>query len=209
MPPISRLLLLALWAGVSGCSQLLPAPAGPEVTATQQAVAAPQQQSLPTLSDVQQQQFAQAKQALQQGDFSAAATQLTSLYNALPQAAGIGYNLALAQWQNGDAQQAQQTLAQLVVVAGHYAAAHNLAGVLARQQGHFRQAERHFQRALQADAGYAIAHKNLAFLYELYLGQLLQAHYHYQQYFTLTQDEQAKIWLALLQQQLEQHDAEH
>ena len=207
MPPISRLLLLALWAGVSGCSQLLPAPAGPEVTAAQQAVAAPQQQSLPTLSDVQQQQFAQAKQALQQGDFSAAVTQLTSLYNALPQAAGIGYNLALAQWQNGDAQQAQQTLAQLVAVAGHYAAAHNLAGVLARQQGHFRQAERHFQRALQADAGYAIAHKNLAFLYELYLGEPLAAHYHYQQYYAMTQDEQAKVWLALLEQQLEREAA--
>ena len=209
MPHISRLLLLALWVGLSACSQLLPAPAEPEVAAVRQTETEPQQQSLPQLSDVQQQQFAQAKQALQQGDFSAAATQLTSLYNALPQAAGIGYNLALAQWQNGEAEQAQQTLAQLVAVAGHYAPAHNLAGVLARQQGHFRQAERHFQRALQADAGYAIAHKNLAFLYELYLGQLLQAHYHYQQYFTLTQDEQAKIWLALLQQQLEQPDAEH
>ena len=49
-----------------------------------------------------------------------------------------------------------------------------------KQQGNFRQAERHFQRALQAQPDYAIAHKNLAFLYELYLGAPEQAYQHYQ-----------------------------
>ena len=69
-------------------------------------------------------------------------------------------------------------------------------------------AERHFQQALQADADFAFAHKNLAFLYELYLQLPLQAHYHYKQYQQLTQDPQADIWLALLEQELAQLEPE-
>ena len=97
---------------------------------------------------------------------------------------------------------AQGSLQQAVNASAGHSASHNLLGILARQQGNFRQAERHFQRALQAQPDYAIAHKNLAFLYELYLGEPLAAHYHYQQYYAMTQDEQAKVWLALLEQQL-------
>ncbi|HEY9043610.1 MAG TPA: tetratricopeptide repeat protein [Rheinheimera sp.] len=196
---IRSLLGTALLLLLNACSQL-PAP-------TVSAPAAAQQQAVTAvaaLSDIEQQQFNQAKALLLAGDYAAAAVLLQPLATAVPAASGVGYNLALAQWHSGNIDGAQQSLLQVVGVAGHYTAAHNLLGVLARQQGNFRQAERHFQRALQADASYAIAHKNLAFLYELYLGELLQAHYHYKQYYQLTQDEQAKGWLALLEQQLSQ-----
>lgn len=198
---IRALLCSAVLLGLSACSQL-PAPGvSAPVAAQQQAVAAPA-----ALSDIEQQQFQQAKALLQAEDYAAAVAVLQQLAKAVPAASGVGYNLALAQWHSGNIDGAQQSLLQVVGVAGHYTAAHNLLGVLARQQGNFRQAERHFQRALQADASYAIAHKNLAFLYELYLGELLQAHYHYKQYYQLTADEQAKGWLVLLEQQLTQEE---
>jgi tetratricopeptide (TPR) repeat protein len=185
---------------LSGCSQQ----AALHSVAQPAAQSAVQPEPVLMLSAAQQQQFEQAKQLLQAADFSAALAMLQPLFVQLPQATGIGYNLALSQWHSGDIDGAQQTLAQLVGVAPHYSDGHNLAGVLARQQGQFRQAERHFQQALQVQSNYASAHKNLAFLYELYLGAPQQAHYHYKQYIALTQDEQAKVWLALLEQQLAQ-----
>jgi lipoprotein NlpI len=189
--------LLALY--LTACSQQ------PALQATAKAIAGAEPISAAVLlTEVQQQQFDLAKQQLGAGDAMAARQLLAPLRQELPGAAGIGYNLAVSQWQSGDVAGAEQTLTQVVSVAAHYSDAHNLLGVLARQQGNFNQAERHFQRALQMQADYAMAHKNLAFLYELYLGRPLQAHYHYKQYFALTADEQTKVWLALLEQQLTQ-----
>jgi Flp pilus assembly protein TadD len=195
------LYLLPLVLGLSACSlQTSPlAPKAPQIAAPSLTAVTP--------TPAQLQQFEQAKQHLTAGDAAEATALLQPLFAALPQAPGIGYNLAVSQWRSGNITGAQQTLSQVVGVAPHYSDAHNLSGVMARQQGHFRQAERHFQRALQAQADYATAHKNLAFLYELYLGEVLQAHYHYQQYYALTQDEQAKVWLALLDQQLAQEQS--
>lgn len=156
------------------------------------------------LTVAQQKQFAQAKALLLNGDSKAAAELLSSLAQQLPSASGIWYNLAMSQWQNGEVEAAAQTLKQLTTNSPAYSAGHNLAGVLARQQGRFIDAEQHFKLALSASPDNANAHKNLAFLYELYLNKPLQAHYHYKQYFALTGDEQATAWLALLEQQLAQ-----
>lgn len=203
MTPIKRtacqLLLCSLL--LAGCSQTAPVvqPAPPPTPAAPAS-------ATPTLelSAEQQQQFAQAKQLLMDGNASAARRILQPLSVALPQATGVAYNLALSQWHSADIAAAQNTLSQLLSWAPLYSEGHNLAGVLARQQGQFRQAEQHFLQALQAQPDNAMAHKNLAFLYELYLGAPLQAHFHYKHYVELTQDEQAKVWLALLEQQLAQ-----
>ena len=155
------------------------------------------------LSQVLQQQFDAGKQQLRAQDYSQALVQFSALANAEPGFAGIWYNLALAQWHSDQTEAAQASLQQAVKVAPTHIDSHNLLGVLARQRGQLEQAKQHFQQALSVDATYAIAHKNLAFLYELYLGDPEQAYQHYQTYYQLTQDEQAKIWLALLQQELQ------
>lgn len=191
-----KYLLAAALYSLAACSQLQVAtvPVVPMVAA-------------PQLSAVQQQQFDEGKALLVAGQYSAAQTLFSALAAEQSSFAGIWYNLALSQWQSGDAAAAQDSLQQAVKASAGHSASHNLLGILARQQGNFRQAERHFQRALQAQPDYAIAHKNLAFLYELYLGEPLAAHYHYQQYYAMTQDEQAKVWLALLEQQLDREAA--
>ena len=191
-----KYLLAAALYSLAACSQLPvnTAPVTPVVAA-------------PQLSALQQQQFAEGKALLVAGQYSAAQNLFSALAAQQGSFAGIWYNLALSQWHGGDAAGAQSSLQQAVNASAGHSASHNLLGILARQQGNFRQAERHFQRALQAQPDYAIAHKNLAFLYELYLGEPLAAHYHYQQYYAMTQDEQAKVWLALLEQQLDQEAA--
>ncbi|WP_445771763.1 tetratricopeptide repeat protein [Rheinheimera sp.] len=155
------------------------------------------------LSQTLQQQFEAGKQQLLAQDYQQAVVQFSALANAEPGFAGIWYNLALAQWRSGQIDAAQASLQQAVKVAPMHIDSHNLLGVLARQRGQLELAKQHFQQALTVDANYAMAHKNLAFLYELYLGAPEQAYQHYQTYYQLTQDEQVKIWLALLQQELQ------
>ncbi|SEI06750.1 Tetratricopeptide repeat-containing protein [Rheinheimera pacifica] len=195
-PALVKYFLAAALCSLAACSQLpvSNAPAVPVVAAVQ-------------LNALQQQQFTEGKALLIAGQYSAAQNIFSALATQQSSFAGIWYNLALSQWHSGDAASAQSSLQQAVHASAAHSASHNLLGILARQQGNFRQAERHFQRALQAQPDYALAHKNLAFLYELYLGQPLAAHYHYQQYYAMTQDEQAKAWLALLEQQLDQEAA--
>ncbi len=206
MTPIK--LLIVLWlllaAGCAPLSSLLPAApvaqgntVQPEPDVTALPVAPPL-----LLSAAQQQQFALAKQQLQAGDYPQAIQLFGALAVDAPGFAGIWYNLALAQWHNRQADAARDSLQQAVTVAPQHSDSHNLLGVLARQRGELRAAERHFKQALESAQPYVAAHKNLAFLYELYLDAPLQAHYHYQQYYQLTQDEQAKTWLALLEQEL-------
>ena len=162
----------------------------------------------PVLTGAQQQQFLQAKALLRSGEANAAIDIFASLAQQLPAAAGVWYNLALSQWQSGQIDSANRTLLHLAAQSPAYSAGHNLAGVLARQQGQFLAAEQHFKLALNSDPNYAQAHKNLAFLYELYLAKPLQAHFHYKRYFALTGDEKATAWLALLEQQLPQEQTD-
>ena len=215
MRPINRsfilypTVLLALL--LAGCSQTLPtaalpdAPAVPATAEQQNADKGPA--VMPQrLTDAEQAQFVAATALLHRGDFASAASAFKQLQQQLPAAPGVAYNLALSQWRAGDTDSAGQTLATLPVLQ-QYAPALNLAGVLSRQQGRFVQAEQYFSAALAADSQYAPAHKNLAFLYELYLGQLLKARYHYQQYDALSQDPAVAGWLALLEQQLAQEQS--
>ena len=224
MRPINRSLILyptlLLAMLLTACSQTAPvAPTAVEASATDElateklaseklaaeGASLPAQPAvvLPSLTDAEQVQFASAAALLRQGDFAGATEAFQRLQQQLPAAPGVAYNLALSQWRAGDADSAEQTLTTLPVLQ-QYAPALNLAGVLARQQGRFAKAEQYFSTALNADSQYAPAHKNLAFLYELYLGQLLQARYHYQQYEALSQDPAVAGWLALLEQQLAQ-----
>lgn len=199
MKRISGLSLLLL----SACAQL--PPSQPQLDTP---VTVPEAEAVvtarPQLTAELQQQFTAAKQLLLDKDYSAALNQFSQLSKQAPDAGGIWYNLALAQWYTRQTDAAQLSLQQAIDVAPQHSDSHNLLGVLARQRGDMRAAERHFKQALAGGEPYAMAHKNLAFLYELYLGLPLQAHYHYQQYYQLTQDEQVKLWLALLEQELDQ-----
>ncbi|MEO3863959.1 tetratricopeptide repeat protein [Rheinheimera fenheensis] len=216
MRPINRSLILyptlLLVMLLTACSQTPPtaavpdAPEAPAAAEQQNVVKGPAVMPQP-LTDAEQAQFASAATLLRQGDFAGATGAFQRLQQQLPAAPGVAYNLALSQWRAGDVDSAEQTLTTQPALQLH-APALNLAGVLARQQGRFAVAEQYFSAALKADSQYAPAHKNLAFLYELYLGQLLQARYHYQQYQALSEDPAVAGWLALLEQQLAQEQTD-
>lgn len=220
MKPIKYLLTVSLMLCLTGCVASVRPPAQPlpaqsaakpdaEASDLSSAATALAVTELAPLPDAAQQAFAQAKQQLLVGKYPSAADAFAKLLQQHPAYAGIWYNLAIAQWKQLQTEQAQNSLQQLVKLAPSYPDGHNLLGVIARKQGELRRAERHFLQALQADPEYAMAHKNLAFLYELYLGLPGKAQYHYQRYFALTGDEQTQLWLALLEQKLAQQEMEN
>lgn len=116
----------------------------------------------------------------------------------LPNYPGILYNLALVQFKLNQPDEAQKTVQQLLANNPSAVEALNLSGVIARHQGQFRQAERQYLAAIAVKADHADAHKNLAFLYDLYLDNPAKARDHYERYQALTNDEQTKAWLGLL-----------
>lgn len=157
------------------------------------------------LTAANQQQFVQAKRLMQQQNFNQAAELLRSIVSNQADFAGVWYNLAVCQWQLQQVQPAEYSLQQaLATGAKHsvsYSASLTLLGLIAREQGQFKQAEQLWLQATQVSDA-AAAHKNLGILYELYLGQLSKAQWHYQRYFDLSQDSQAQLWLTLLERQL-------
>jgi len=155
----------------------------------------------PVLSPELQQQFSQAKALLGNNEYQQAITLLEPLALALPDASGIHYNLALCYWQLQQTEQARTQLSAILQRQPDYIEAANLLGVIARQAGDFNQARRYWLDALAKRSDFAKAHKNLGFLYELYLAQPEQARYHYQQYQQLSGDPMAEAWLSLLEQQ--------
>ncbi|WP_019674982.1 tetratricopeptide repeat protein [Arsukibacterium perlucidum] len=176
-----------------------PPPLSEPTAAPESAVAALQDK--PTLPPGLQTRFQQAKQLIRNEDYQAALTLLVPLAQSVPDAAGIHYNLALCYWQLQLTEQARQQLTALVERQPDYIEATNLLGIIARQAGNFNQARRYWLDALERNNDFASAHKNLGFLYELYLAQPEQARYHYQQYQQLTADPMAEAWLSLLEQQ--------
>ena len=116
----------------------------------------------------------------------------------LPTYPAVWYNLAVVQFQLQQADEAQQSLQQLLTLSPNAAAALNLSGVIAKNQGQFRYAERQYLAAIAAQADNAVAHKNVAFLDELYLDNPAKAREHYERYQALTADPQVKAWLGLL-----------
>ncbi|MGI5309373.1 tetratricopeptide repeat protein [Rheinheimera sp. WS51] len=206
MKRIKHSLLLVLML-CSACSQQ-PTPSKPsEAALNVPAETATAAQAVLALSDDNQKQFELAKVLMQKQNFEQAAQVLQGILNQDKQFAGVWYNLALCQWQLKQHSEAEQSLQQALLAKPGYSASLNLLGIISRQSGKFAQAEQYWLSALEAEET-ANAHKNLAILYELYLSQLTKAQYHYQRYYALTADPKAKMWLALIERQLDAISAE-
>lgn len=169
-----------------------------EQTATTNTVLTPAAPVLTALSAQQQQAYSNALAAQMAKQWPQAFSSWQQLATQLPSYPGVLYNLALVQLQLNQADEAQKTIQQLLAIYPTAVESLNLSGVIARQQGQFRQAEKQYLAALAVNSDHASAHKNLAFLYDLYLDNPAKAREHYERYQSLTNDEQAKAWLGLL-----------
>lgn len=146
-------------------------------------------------------QFAQALQSIRKGELDKALIMLQSLSAQYPQLSGPLVNQGLVYWKQENYEDAQAVLGQALTVNVSNPYAHNLLGLVLREQGKFAEARQHYEAALQLDPQYARAHFNLGVLAELYLQDLPLALNHFRAYQSLQKepDQTVSNWVIDLQ----------
>lgn len=99
-----------------------------------------------------------------------------------PDMAGAWANLALIKMKKGDFKASQKLIVIALEKNSNMPQALNLAGSLALKDGRLNDAKNYFSQAVKEKPDYALAHYNLALLFDIYFQDLPQAITHYQLY---------------------------
>ena len=134
---------------------------------------------------------------------------LLTFSNKHPDLAGPIANLGLIQLKRNNIDQAEVLLNQALARNPKLPQALNLLGVVQQKKGNIKQAEELYIKATQEKENYAIAHYNLALLYDIFLGKISKAIIHYQKYLALIDypDKQTSNWLKELQYTMESNNS--
>lgn len=98
-------------------------------------------------------------------------------------------NLGIAYERTGDLDKAEASLQKALESNPHHPAAYNELGLVQRRKGEFAKARASYEAALTEFADFHYAHKNLAILCDLYLGDYPCALEHYEAYSKLVPDD--------------------
>lgn len=181
-PGLRLLMLGMLLAMLWGC----------ETTATKKTAPS----GLAALSDAHRQAYGQALEALKTEQPEVAEQLLKPLAARYPGVAELALNLALAEYHQGDYDQALETLQPLLQQSNAVAPAYNLAGLIAMHQGEFQDAEQHYQQALAINPHYPKALYNLGLLHDVYFQQIAPAVDYYDRYLSqVEEDQETQIWV--------------
>lgn len=159
----------------------------------------------PRVSEAQRQQFAQAQQAMQTGDWPSARTALEALTQSAPTLSGPWLNLGIVWQKLGQSEKARTALQQAIAANPDNLDAYNHLGVLLREAGEFAQAREVYLQALAVWPWHLDTHRNLGILYDIYLGQGGQALLHYEAAQALTAEPSAELngWIIDLKRRLD------
>jgi len=106
-------------------------------------------------------------------------------------------NLGIAYERTGDLDKAEACLRRALESNPHHPAAYNELGLVQRRKGEFAKARASYEAALTEFADFHYAHKNLAILCDLYLGDYPCALEHYEAYSRLVPDNtDVQKWIA-------------
>lgn len=146
-------------------------------------------------------EYARALQTMRAGQLDQALVMLQSLGERYPQLSGPFVNQGRIYWQQKKFKEAQAALERALQVNDRNPYAHNLLGMVLREEGEFDKALTHYQTAVQLDPKYARAHFNLGVLAELYMQDLNLALNHFRAYQALQKepDSTVKNWIVDLE----------
>ena len=117
-----------------------------------------------------------------------------------PELAGPYANLAVIALKNNKPEEALALVNIALTRNPNFAQALNLLAYLEQVSGEIRSAEKHYKEAIKNKDDYAIAHYNIALLYDVYLQDIESAIPHYERYLKLTnnKDKSTADWLEQL-----------
>jgi tetratricopeptide (TPR) repeat protein len=158
----------------------------------------------PAIAPATQQQFADALQKLDAGDFAGARPVLEKLVAAEPSLAEPAVNLGLLHVREKRWPEAEAALNEALKRDPKSAVALNELAAVQREAGRFKDAEASYARALEADPSHNRTHRNYAVLLDLYLWRPAEALQHLEAYLSQseTADRQVSGWIAELKRRV-------
>lgn len=159
--------------------------------------------SVASLSQSERRSFDKALAQLASGEAKNAERELDQLRGARSDVAEIWLNLALSQYQQAEYDKTAATLQAMERRFAGIAEPYNLAGLVAVEQGKFKQAEKYYSQAINLKPTYSNALFNMALLQDVYLQNIASAVEYYERYLALVPDDtDTKNWAAGLKMRL-------
>jgi tetratricopeptide (TPR) repeat protein len=181
-----------------------PAPVVEMPSKRRRAEEAPAAAPVPVIAPATEQQFAQAVQLLESGDFAGARPLLETLVASEPALAAPAVNLGMLHARERRWSEAEAALAEGIRRDPADAVALNELAVVQRENGRFKDAEATYRQALAADPAHLRTHRNFAVLLDLYLWRPAEALQHFEIYVSMsgTADRQVSGWIAELKRRV-------